>query len=88
MTPTKTNNKRVLQGTIVSDRMTKTRVVAITRLKKDPKYLKYYKVTMKFKAHDEANEYHVGDTVRIEESRPLSKEKRWTIIGKVTAGKE
>ncbi len=88
MTPNKTHNKRILQGTIVSDRMTKTRVVSITRLKKHPKYLKYYKVTMKFKAHDEANEYKTGDTVYIQESRPLSKEKRWTIIGKVTSSKE
>ena len=79
------NNKRTLQGTIVSDKMTKTRVIAITRLKKHPKYLKYYKVTKKYKAHDEKNEYHTGDVVIIEECRPMSKEKRWTIIKKVVA---
>ncbi len=66
---------------IVSDKMQKTRVIAVTRLKKHPKYLKYYKVTAKFKAHDEKNEYRAGDKVVIEETRPLSKDKRWTIIG-------
>jgi len=70
-------------GTVVSDRMAKTRVVVITRFKKHPKYLKYYKVTRRFKAHDEANEYRIGDKVWIEETRPLSKEKRWNIVGKV-----
>jgi small subunit ribosomal protein S17 len=79
----KTSNKRILEGTVVSDKMMKTRVIAVARLKKHPKYLKYYKVTMRFKAHDERGEYHVGDTVRIQESRPMSKEKRWTIVGKV-----
>jgi len=73
--------KRKLIGTVVSDKMQKTRVVAITRLKKHPKYLKYYKVTSKFKAHDENNEYRTGDKVFIEESRPLSRDKRWTIVG-------
>ena len=81
-TESKANKQRTLIGTVVSDKMTKTRVVSLTRLKKHPKYLKYYKVTMKFKAHDEANEYHTGDKVVIRESRPLSRDKRWTIIGK------
>jgi small subunit ribosomal protein S17 len=63
--------------------MQKTRVVAVTRLKKHPKYLKYYKETNKFKAHDEENEYKVGDKVVIEETRPLSKEKRWRIVSKL-----
>lgn len=74
---------RRLQGTIVSDKMNKTRVVSVARVKKHPLYKKYYKVTGKFKAHDEKNEYHTGDKVLIEEVRPLSKEKRWRIIGKV-----
>lgn len=78
----KKNNKRILEGVIVSDKMNKTRVIAINRLKKHPKYLKYYKVTTKFKAHDENNEYKTGDKVLLEECRPLSKEKRWRIIGK------
>ena len=75
--------KRKLQGIIVSDKMNKTRVVAITRLKKHPRYKKYYKITRKFKAHDEKNEYKTGDKVAIEETRPMSKEKRWIIIGRV-----
>lgn len=73
--------KKRLQGAIVSDKMNKTRVVAVTRLKKHPRYQKYYKVTRKFKAHDEKNEYKAGDRVIIEETRPLSREKRWRIIG-------
>ncbi|HEY5221029.1 MAG TPA: 30S ribosomal protein S17 [Candidatus Paceibacterota bacterium] len=75
--------KRKIIGVVVSDKMMKTRVVAVASLKKHPKYLKYYKVTTKFKAHDENNEYKTGDKVIIEESRPLSREKRWRIINKI-----
>jgi small subunit ribosomal protein S17 len=75
--------KRKLQGVVVSDKMQKTRVVAITRLKKHPRYKKYFKVTRRFKVHDEKNEYKVGDKVVIEETRPLSKEKRWIIVEKI-----
>lgn len=78
---------RKLIGTIVSDKMNKTRVVAIERLKKHPRYQKFYKVTARFKAHDENNEYKNGDNVIIKEVRPLSKDKRWQIIGKVVAEK-
>jgi small subunit ribosomal protein S17 len=74
---------RKIIGVVVSDKMMKTRVVAVASLKKHPKYLKFYKVTTKFKAHDENNEYKTGDKVTIEESRPLSREKRWTIINKI-----
>ena len=74
---------RKLQGAVVSDKMNKTRVIAVARFKKHPRYQKYYKVTKKFKAHDEKNEYKVGDRVTIEETRPLSKEKRWKIKGLV-----
>ncbi len=77
----KTANKRKLTGIVISDKMAKTRVVAVFRMKKHPKYLKYYKATSKFKAHDEKNEYHTGDKVVIEEARPMSKEKRWRIKG-------
>ena len=70
---------------VVSDKMQKTRVVRVTRFKKHPKYLRYYKVSTKFKAHDEKNEYREGDVVTIREARPLSKEKRWVIVGKETA---
>lgn len=80
--------KRRLIGLVVSDKMQKTRVVAVTRLKKHPKYLKQYKSTAKFKAHDENNEYRAGDKVVIEETRPLSKDKRWVITGLVEKKKE
>jgi small subunit ribosomal protein S17 len=73
---------RKITGTVVSDKMTKTRVIAVSSLKKHPKYLKYYTVTQRFKAHDEKNEYKNGDKVVIQESRPLSREKRWVIVGK------
>ena len=79
--------KRKIIGTVVSDKMMKTRIVAVSRLKKHPKYLKYYHVTTKFKAHDEKNEYKTGDKVTIEETRPLSKDKRWVIIGKIESAK-
>jgi small subunit ribosomal protein S17 len=78
-----TTKPRRLQGTVTSDKMQKTRVVAVSRMKRHPKYLKYYKVTATFKAHDEENAYHTGDQVVIQESRPLSRDKRWTIVGKV-----
>lgn len=78
---------RKLQGVVVSAKMNKTRVVEITRLKKHKRYLKYYKVTKRFKAHDEENQYKVGDKVVMQEIRPLSKEKRWTILGKVKSDK-
>ena len=75
---------RKLKGKIVSDKMLKTRVVAVTRLKLHPKYRKYYKITKRFKAHDEKNEYKTGEEVIIEESRPLSKEKKWRIISRIS----
>lgn len=68
---------------VISDRMQKTRVVAVSRMKKHRKYLKYFKATSKFKAHDEQNEYKTGDKVVIEETRPLSKDKRWIIVKKI-----
>ena len=80
---TETKKKRQFKGVVVSDKMDKTVVVAVARLKKHPKYKKYFKVTRRFKAHDEKNEYRIGDRVIIEETRPLSKEKRWYVIGKI-----
>jgi small subunit ribosomal protein S17 len=62
--------------------MVKTIVVAVTQIKTHPKYLKQYRVTKKFKAHDENREFHVGDKVSIIESRPLSKTKRWIVLKK------
>ncbi|MBI2626657.1 MAG: 30S ribosomal protein S17 [Parcubacteria group bacterium] len=75
--------KRKLKGVIVSDKMQKTVVVSITRLKKHPKYKKFYKITNRFKAHDEKNEYKVGERVIIQETRPISKEKHWRVAGRV-----
>ena len=72
--------KRKLKGTVVSDKMQKTRVVEVVRFKKHQRYQKYFKTSQRFKAHDENNEYKVGDKVVIEETRPLSKDKRWRII--------
>lgn len=75
--------RKQLKGAVVSDKMAKTVVVAVSRLKKHSKYKKYFKVTRKIKAHDEKNEYHVGDRVLIEETRPISKDKRWKVISKL-----
>lgn len=81
---TEQNKKqRLLQGTIVSDKMDKTVVVEILRLKKHAKYKKYFKVTKKFKAHNPENQYHTGDKVVIGETKPMSKEKRWIVINKI-----
>mgnify|MGYP001607794542 FL=1 len=75
--------KRRLIGIVVSDKMQKTRVVEVSRFKQHPKYLRRVRIHKKYKAHDEKGEYHVGDKVAIEESRPISKDKRWVVIGKV-----
>lgn len=75
--------KRILEGTVVSDKMMKTAVVAVSYQRKHSKYLKYFTVTRRFKAHNENNEYKVGDVVRIQETRPLSKDKRFTIVSLV-----
>ncbi|MFA5870988.1 MAG: 30S ribosomal protein S17 [Candidatus Paceibacterota bacterium] len=74
---------RKLKGTVVSDKMNKTRVIEVTRLKKHAKYEKFYRISTRFKAHDEKNEYKTGDAVIIQETRPISKDKRWIIVGKV-----
>ncbi|MBI2594761.1 MAG: 30S ribosomal protein S17 [Candidatus Colwellbacteria bacterium] len=63
--------------------MQKTVVVNVTRFKKHPKYLKYYKVSRRFKADDEEGHYRTGDKVLIEETRPLSKDKRWRVVSKI-----
>jgi small subunit ribosomal protein S17 len=72
--------RKVRVGQVVSDKMEKTAVVAVTRLVKHPMYSRFVKRTTKFKVHDEQNECHVGDVVRITETRPLSKDKRWRLI--------
>jgi small subunit ribosomal protein S17 len=72
-------NKRTIQGVVVSNKMDKTVVVMTERLIKHPKFHKYMKQQKKYKAHDEVNGCNIGDKVLIMESRPLSKEKRWTV---------
>jgi small subunit ribosomal protein S17 len=74
---------RTLTGIVVSDKMTKTVVVEVKRMKKNEKYQKYFKVSARYKAHDEKGEYHTGDKVVIRETRPLSRDKRWIVIEKV-----
>lgn len=78
----KLQKSRTLKGIVVSDKMTKTVVVKVLNLKKHPKYKKYFKVSERYKVHDEKNQYHTGDQVLIKETRPISKEKRWVVVGK------
>ena len=74
------NSRKIRQGYVVSDKMDKTVVVAIEESVRHSLYGKSIKRTKKFKAHDEANECNVGDLVRIMETRPLSKDKRWRVV--------
>lgn len=74
------NSRKVKIGTVVSDKMQKTIVVAVEGKKKHPLYGKVLKVTNKFKAHDENNDAKINDRVLIMETRPLSKEKRWRLV--------
>ncbi len=76
--------KRQLKGTVVSDKMNKTRVVLVERLESHPKYGQRFKVSRKFSAHDETNSTHLGDKVILQATRPMSRSKRWIIISKLT----
>ena len=73
--------RRVLQGVVVSDSCDKTVIVRVERRVIHPLYKKFVSRSKKYAAHDEENRYRAGDAVRIEESRPLSKRKRWVVIG-------
>ncbi len=73
-------NRKARTGKVVSDKMEKTIVVAIETLVRHPLYGKSIKRTTKFKAHDENNECRIGDRVKIMETRPLSKDKRWRLV--------
>jgi len=79
----KTKKIRKLEGTVMSDKMAKTVVVAVERMKRHPVYGKYYKITTRYKAHDEKGEHKIGDKVVIQESRPLSKDKRWKVVRRI-----
>lgn len=80
-------NRKVRNGTVVSDKMDKTVVVAIETFVTHPLYKKQLKRTVKFKAHDENNECGIGDTVKIMETRPLSKDKRWRVVSIIEKAK-
>lgn len=71
--------KKIRVGVVVSDKMNKTRVVAVDRLVCHPRVKRYYRRTSKFHVHDEKNTSHLGDKVEIVESRPLSRTKRWVL---------
>lgn len=75
---------RTLRGTVVSDKMDKTVVVAVSTLKEHPIYRKKYKVTTRFKAHDETNSCVTGELVEITETRPLSRDKHWQVARKLS----
>ncbi|MCG7410626.1 30S ribosomal protein S17 [Paenibacillus sp. ACRRX] len=74
------NARKVQVGKVVSDKMDKTIVIAVETYKKHDLYHKRIKYTKKFKAHDENNEAKIGDTVKVMETRPLSKDKRWRLV--------
>ena len=76
----KKTSKKVLKGTVVSDKMDKTIIVLVERIKQHPRYRKRYRVFKKYKVHDPENKYKMGDKVTIQESKPISKEKRWVIV--------
>jgi small subunit ribosomal protein S17 len=77
--------KRVLSGTVVSDKGDKTVVVRVERRVKHPLYGKIIRLSKKYHAHDEANAYHAGEQVRIEECAPISKQKNWTVLDRIGA---
>jgi len=79
-TPQVQNKRKTKVGRVVSDKMDKTIVVSVERLARHPLYKRVIRLTTKFKAHDEENDAHTGDTVLIEESRPLSATKRWRLV--------
>jgi small subunit ribosomal protein S17 len=81
------NDRKERVGKVVSNKMQKTITVAVDRKVKHPIYGKFVNKTTKFKAHDEANTAGIGDTVRIMETRPLSKDKRWRLIEVVEKAK-
>lgn len=78
--------RRTKVGRVISDKMDKSVVVSVERLRRHPIYKRVVRLSSKFKAHDEENSARVGDTVRIEESRPLSREKRWRVVEVVARG--
>jgi small subunit ribosomal protein S17 len=80
--------RRILEGEVVSDKANKTVTVLVERKYMHPVYKKYIRKSDKYAAHDEHNQFKTGDTVQIEECRPISKSKRWTVITETTAAKQ
>ena len=76
----KINKGNILKGVVVSDKMEKTVIVSVSRFIKHPLYGKFYKVSKKYKAHDEENKYKIGDNVEIVETKPISKDKRFKVL--------
>lgn len=74
------NKGNILKGIVVSDKMRKTVVVTVSRFVKHPLYGKFYKVSKKYKAHDEENKYKIGDRVEIVEIKPISKDKKFRVV--------
>ncbi len=79
--------RKVREGVVVSDKMEKTAVVAVVRLKRHPLYGRVQRVTKKIKAHDETNDCKIGDRVKIMETRPISKQKNWRVLSIVERAK-
>ncbi len=76
----KRSNRKVREGVVVSDKMDKTAVVAVIERVRHPKYAKFVMRTKKLYAHDETNDVNIGDRVRVMETRPMSKQKRWRVV--------
>ena len=77
------NKSKILNGVVISDKMVKTVVVKVERYKKHSRYNRYYKVSKKYKAHDDKGEFHIGDKVTIKEVKPISKDKHFKVLSKV-----
>ncbi len=81
------NNRKSQTGVVVSDKMDKTVVIEVSSHVRHPLYKKYIKRTVRLKAHDENNECGIGDTVRVMETRPLSKDKHWRVVSLIEKAK-
>ena len=80
MAETRSTQRKIISGTVVSNRMDQTAVVQVQRRFAHPVYKKYVSKRVKYQVHDEKNDLNIGDTVRIVETRPLSKNKRWRLL--------
>lgn len=83
MTTIKVEKSKTLTGIVTSDKMAKTVVVKVDQYKKHPRYSRFYRVSKKYKAHDEKGEFHIGDKVMIKEVKPISKDKHFITVKKI-----